>query len=92
MILYTQIANLWSHPCRFGATDHSTAPTLRLLRPIQVIRECGLSAADLCAVHASAGDAPEQKSLIEAAGQSGCAGVKLRQQVALWRNLGDVGS
>src|SRR3984893_6722230 len=30
--------------------------------------------------------APEQKSLIEAAGQYGCAGVKLRQQVALWRN------
>src|SRR5438105_7580881 len=30
--------------------------------------------------------APEQKSLIEAAGQSGCAGVKLRQQVAVWRN------
>src|SRR6476646_5141619 len=29
---------------------------------------------------------PEQKSLIEAAGRSGCAGVKLRQQVALWRN------
>src|SRR5712671_1325872 len=26
------------------------------------------------------------KSLIEAAGQSGCAGVKLRQQVALWRD------
>ena len=23
---------------------------------------------------------------VEAAGQSGCAGVKLRQQVALWRN------
>ena len=30
--------------------------------------------------------APEQKSLTEAAGQSGCAGVKLRQQVALWLN------
>src|SRR5207237_2167333 len=27
-----------------------------------------------------------KKSLIEAAGQSGCAGVKLRQQVALWRS------
>jgi hypothetical protein len=26
------------------------------------------------------------KILIEAAGRSGCAGVKLRQQVALWRN------
>jgi hypothetical protein len=56
-IIYTQIANLWSHPSRFGAPGHSTAPTLRLLRPIQVIRACGLSAADLCAVHASAGDA-----------------------------------
>src|ERR1700745_4111356 len=31
-------------------------------------------------------EAPEQKSLIEAAGKSGCAGVKLRQLVALWRN------
>src|SRR6266403_6015316 len=30
--------------------------------------------------------APEQKSLIEAAGQSGCAGVTRRQQVDLWRN------
>src|SRR5207237_8421864 len=27
-----------------------------------------------------------KKSLMEAGGQSGCAGVKLRQQVALWRN------
>src|SRR6266576_3015825 len=36
--------------------------------------------------------APEQKSFTEAAGQSGCAGVKNRQQMAFvgkWQGLGD---